>query len=702
MNRRAVLAGGMAAAALGSIEAAAQAPPRRRIDVRDFGAKGDGTADDTAAIQAAINAALEARIPAVHLPAGRYRTTDTIHLGYGETFTTLALLGDGAPSFAGSTAGTLLLPERTDRPALNIQGARMSLVRDVAILGKNHGFIARKIADLKGVNDPDPNGWLDPALRGGLRRNAPYAAITVDAYSAPPQVDGYPAPPTLPWARERPVPPARAFSSDVTIERCWVGGFAVGVAVHPAGSDGNGDFVRLSAIIFHNCVYCVAVAQTQSRNFAIRDCNYARVHTFLTNRHFGRGKGTLGGPIDNVSGGYAYQFMDVFSAGIGPLTVSALFVESQVRLGVWSNNSAFNEPLTFHSCKLNLYEELTGGSPAALLECGQNGSVRFVGCTFHAARRIFHPVRGASYVELDSCMLAHVIEHSGEHFYRDVPASFARAINYTCGGVFLHKSALRGECALAGRNTGLDMHAPGRRAEVRPRGSMLVAVPGERTVVHHYAREFVDRFGRTWTIRHRPEPAAWDKQGAQVRRLSYVSPDRLAIELDLRLVEANPLGISAGDLLYDGDTATILVVTEIAVTLAACHLVALQLNNLAERDGVVRASEDVTRRTGALWLYSTSAMLGDRVFHGNFTAGSRTVAGLHPGNGSAAGLARCLVTGDVLHWVGTGPPLQGSDRPEPYPIGTRIASVDEARGTVELDKPATATARHLVSTVALS
>lgn len=65
------------------------APPRLVLDVRSFGAAGDGVTDDTAAIQAAIDA-----VPAggglVRVPAGTYKLTDTLIVRSG-----LVLAGDG-------------------------------------------------------------------------------------------------------------------------------------------------------------------------------------------------------------------------------------------------------------------------------------------------------------------------------------------------------------------------------------------------------------------------------------------------------------------------------------------------------------------------------------------------------------------------------------------------------------------------------
>ena len=48
--------------------------PVGSLSVRDFGAEGDGIADDTEAIQRCLNAGAEAK-KTVYLPPGRYRTT---------------------------------------------------------------------------------------------------------------------------------------------------------------------------------------------------------------------------------------------------------------------------------------------------------------------------------------------------------------------------------------------------------------------------------------------------------------------------------------------------------------------------------------------------------------------------------------------------------------------------------------------------
>jgi len=132
-----------ACAAVASLTAAGAAAQQVDIvNAAKFGAKGDavmavnysaGTqtvtgTDSTAAIQAAIDYALQNNARSVCLPDGKYKTTDTIHLGYGDKseFASIELTAcsHGRAAFAGHLAGVSIFPTKPDRPAINVQGGR--------------------------------------------------------------------------------------------------------------------------------------------------------------------------------------------------------------------------------------------------------------------------------------------------------------------------------------------------------------------------------------------------------------------------------------------------------------------------------------------------------------------------------------------------------------------------------------------------
>jgi hypothetical protein len=76
--------------------------PRPWADVRSYGARGDGSADDTAAIEAAINSLANGE--SIYFPPGIYRITSTVTLTRG-----VRLVGDGRSSII-----------RTDAPSFNL------------------------------------------------------------------------------------------------------------------------------------------------------------------------------------------------------------------------------------------------------------------------------------------------------------------------------------------------------------------------------------------------------------------------------------------------------------------------------------------------------------------------------------------------------------------------------------------------------
>ena len=108
LNRRGFLGSIAVCAVAAVVPLGALAGVPDYIDVRDWGAVGDGVADDTAAIQAAIDAGPGV----VYFPAGTYRCNITLP-------NTINLLGD--------SEGVAKLKGVTEDPILSISGDRCSI-----------------------------------------------------------------------------------------------------------------------------------------------------------------------------------------------------------------------------------------------------------------------------------------------------------------------------------------------------------------------------------------------------------------------------------------------------------------------------------------------------------------------------------------------------------------------------------------------
>lgn len=124
------------------------------INVKDFGAVGDGVADDTAALQAAINAGNSGRT--VFFPAGSYRTTATLTTSSGSG-TSLRLMGESYQKFS-INGGSKIIADHSSGPVIHYQGDNQGIenitigassTRKAAFFGSNHGIL---------VEPPDVSG----------------------------------------------------------------------------------------------------------------------------------------------------------------------------------------------------------------------------------------------------------------------------------------------------------------------------------------------------------------------------------------------------------------------------------------------------------------------------------------------------------------------------------------------------------------
>jgi hypothetical protein len=174
-----------------------------------FGAVSDGAwnyagaisgTDNTAAIQALIDWRQYLRqytfsqTQECRIPPGVFRINNGLQLGYGDTFRQVVLRGAG-PTFSGSGngGGTTLVCDFDDRPAISIEGGRVSFAADMAIVSprglswvysKSLGSYNDTALISFGLDDKQLVNWFDPAYptRSPFLRFNPHAAIAIDPY----------------------------------------------------------------------------------------------------------------------------------------------------------------------------------------------------------------------------------------------------------------------------------------------------------------------------------------------------------------------------------------------------------------------------------------------------------------------------------------------------------------------------------------
>jgi len=111
------------------------------VNVKDFGAKGDGTTDDTVAIQAAIAAVVTAETYSIYLPAGVYIVTGTLTWpednDLGDNYAP-SMYGDG-PADVSSQPNTGTVIEHITESSANciVDNPGRLNVRDLSIIGNS-------------------------------------------------------------------------------------------------------------------------------------------------------------------------------------------------------------------------------------------------------------------------------------------------------------------------------------------------------------------------------------------------------------------------------------------------------------------------------------------------------------------------------------------------------------------------------------
>ncbi len=381
-------------AGIGAVARTVQDKERDIVSVFDFMTaaqiadvrSGAMTLDVTLPIQNAIDSAIANQRAEVFAPAGLYKTTDTIQLGYGVGFESVVLRGDGY-KYRGQSPfnGTAIICTKADRPGVNFQGARGSSIRNIAIIGPLFSYYTTNALGGGGgvplLDDTNPANWVDGSQAATQEsRYAPLAGVSIDAYSGAQPATPYPTvnyPAALGTGQYN-----KSFSSDVLLDRVYIAGFNTAVVNQPGNSDGNGDFTTLHSCYIEMCKYGISVGNTQSRNVSLNQVKISKVYAVLVNSVHGVQLGKFGGSVTDLSIAGAINLFIFGSFYSGPMTFINLYAEDLWRIGTIYATSPNEQSMVFIAPELKFTSQntTTRGYPATVLDGGAVAiDIRFIG-----------------------------------------------------------------------------------------------------------------------------------------------------------------------------------------------------------------------------------------------------------------------------------------------------------------------------------
>lgn len=357
-------------------------------------------ADPTAALQASIDTTLYALLSSeVFWPArvGGYLTTDTVQLGYGVTwnnapYTTVVLSGAGGSSIYNNklSFGTIIYPQRQDRPALAVSAGRQTRISNLAINGGGSTYMIAQGLDYPTNNANAENiaTWIPPTWPASASsRYAPYVGIAIDPYAGSTPPTPYPDVNFPSWLGS-PTQYGKGASSDTVIESCYIEGFMAAVAYTPSNSANQDDFGRIRDVWFEYNVYGVAGGSIDSRLMTIEDSYLPNHHTAINAAAFGQQLWQSGAAIINVAFDRCvrwFNFGNVAQERAGPVSFINCYAENCWKLGVWAPPASSiygNNPLILENCRCLFRFDNVLGSPPWIIDITPTACLSIIGGTY--------------------------------------------------------------------------------------------------------------------------------------------------------------------------------------------------------------------------------------------------------------------------------------------------------------------------------
>lgn len=633
-----------------------------------------GTTDMTSAIQTAIDVStLGGARCVVRIPAGVYRTTDTIHIGYGEAaFQSCVVEGEGY-AYAGVPEfnGTSILADFNDRPCVNFQGARGSVLRSITLRGLNRehitdnglGYLEPTLDDTDGAN------WVDPTFPAASdSRYAPYAGVTIDAYSGTAPATAYPEV-TYPASLGTVAQYGKAFSSDVLLEDVYITGFVVGVVNQPCDADGNADFTALRRVTINECRYGLSIGNSQSRNVLVDHCKMAALHTGFVNKVHGKQIGKLHGTINNLSAGGMTQLIDIDTTYGGPLTFLHLYAEYIWRIGRIVAASSNENAIIFQSCKIGFeaQEDFRGIPAATIYGVQQPVYVVFKGCQLDEFPSVLPLL--AKPLSIEETALNPNTRGDGA-----VAAYIAQAHNGLAGGLVTLNLKSGGEpLRVKFRQIDLDTNTVGNAktlADGYRDGTRKYCLP----IYASTCQPYEEAFSYTTTVPRYVEnvaKSALTSVDLTGKTLTIVFNGRLEWQFGL-------YGPDVGDVIYDDQTAmTFFVSARTGTTVTAIA----QNNYKDDGAGGYTTVEDFSTTVGNFYFASTRVYSLPYYFLGDMTSGSAVITNCGRADGYSEWFDNHIAVDDYLYCFLTAEYAFGA-------ANAKVVARDQSAATVTLDDSA--------------
>lgn len=611
-------------------------PDARGVNARFFGALGEATtpALNRRGIQNALDFDMYyAKTGVTYLPAGRYEVDDTIHLGYGATTggTThsVTLEGDGpmTSNFA-NFGGSIIVATESDRPCIAVSGARTSRIRNLAMEGPNYDWIqSRNLGTSVTSEDAaEVADWVDPALHANANsRYAPLAGVAVDPYQGTAPSPAYPDvafPPFMDGTAQYGKTP----SSDVKLEKVWIGGFVVAVVVQPCDADANGDFISLRDCFVQSNTYAISVGNTQARLINADNTTFVRFHSGIVNSVHGKRQGKVAGEFSNCLFEACINWFDLPDATrAGPLRFTNCYGEEVYRIGLYGGNAADNKPLTFDACQFSFStQDSTRGAPTYVLEAQGQTPISFKSCDFG----LYHSVMVFGGVpecySLEDCSFSS--RSSRTNMYEKL------AHNFTAGGVMFQPYYDKKPRAFSGKLVLRYNASTGATSDTRTISSPVecsrdLTIPAWCTLVtptgtpgKYY------RLNMPWQ--------AIDKGSVT----SSVSGTTLTLSGYTHVPELS--GGAPGDVIYDATSGTVFFVR----SLSGGTILAEAQNNILS-GSLVTAYNGAS---GTLWAGVARVYTPSSYIRGTLSSGSSTVSSVARPDGFGGALSSYIADGDFV------------------------------------------------------